>query len=166
MLVLSLISCLVFLIKEIDEYFDISINMDLIILHLLIMEPNSTSDMAVQLEQYCMDTLLPNLNVDPVASSTGYHEPMSQYWRDYLRKLRGSKVFIYDTETAQLVFVSDSIQYIADHVGIHRSTIVRYTTTAELYLNRFLISYDPITEMDNSESMTLDQFRAFFKSEI
>lgn len=140
--------------------------MDLIILHLLIMEPNSTSDMAVQLEQYCMDTLLPNLNVDPVASSTGYHEPMSQYWRDYLRKLRGSKVFIYDTETAQLVFVSDSIQYIADHVGIHRSTIVRYTTTAELYLNRFLISYDPITEMDNSESMTLDQFRAFFKSEI
>ncbi|PDQ10754.1 hypothetical protein CKK21_26345, partial [Enterobacter cloacae] len=32
---------------------------------------------AVQLEQYCMDTLLPDLNVDPVASSSGYHEPMS-----------------------------------------------------------------------------------------
>ena len=39
------------------------------------MDPNSTSDMAVQLEQYCMDTLLPDLNVDPVASSSGYHEP-------------------------------------------------------------------------------------------
>lgn len=81
------------------------------------MNPNSTSGMAVQLEQYCMDTLLPDLNVDPVASSSGYHEPMSQYWRDYLRKLRGTKVFIG---------------------RIHRSTILRYTTTAELLLNRFL----------------------------
>ena len=105
-----------------------------------------------------MDTLLPDLNVDPVASSSGYHEPMSQYWRDYLRKLRGTKVFIYDTESAQLVFISDSVQYIADHVGIHRSTILRYTSTAELYLNRFLISYDPITEMDNTESMGLNVF--------
>lgn len=127
-------------------------------LTLLIMDTNSTSDMAVQLEQYCMDTLLPDLNVDPVASSSGYHEPMSQHWRDYLRKLRGTKVFIYDTQTAQLVFISDSIQYIADHVGIHRSTILRYTTTAELYLNRFLISYDPITEMENTENMDLDLF--------
>lgn len=129
-------------------------------LTLLIMDPNSTSDIAVQLEQYCMDTLLPDLNVDPVASSSGYHEPMSQYWRDYFRKLRGTKVFIYDTITAKLVFMSDSVQYIADHVGIHRSTVLRYTTTAELYLNRFLISYDPITEMDNSESIALDLFLA------
>jgi len=127
-------------------------------LTLLVMDPNSTSEMAVQLEQYCMDTLLPDLNVDPVASSSGYHEPMSQHWRDYLRKLRGTKVFIYDTETGKLVFISDSIQYIADHVGIHRSTVVRYTTTAELYLNRFLISYDPITEIDNKESMGLNAF--------
>lgn len=129
-------------------------------LTLLIMDPNSTSEMAVQLEQYCMDILLPDLNVDPVASSSGYHEPpsASQYWRDYLRKLRGTKVFIYDTETAQLVFTSDSVQYIANHVGIHRSTILRYTTTAELFLNRFLVSYDPITEMDNTESIDLDQF--------
>jgi hypothetical protein len=111
-----------------------------------------------------MDTLLPDLNVDPVASSSGYHEPMSQYWRDYLRKLRGIKVFIYDTETAQLVFISDSVQYIADHVGIHRSTILRYTTTAELFLNRFLISYDPITEMENAESLTLDKFMDLLSS--
>lgn len=127
-------------------------------LTLLVMDSNSTSEIAVQLEQYCMDTLLPDLNVDLVASSSGYHEPMSQYWRDYLRKLRGTKVFIYDTKTAQLVFMSDSVQYIADHVGIHRSTILRYTTTAELFLNRFLISYDPITEMDNTESVDLNAF--------
>lgn len=57
--------------------------------------------MAVQLEQYCMDTLPPDLNVDPVASSPGYHEPISQYWRHSLRKLRGTNVFFYDTQTAQ-----------------------------------------------------------------
>ena len=34
-------------------------------LTLLIMDPNSTSDIAVQLEQYCFETLLPDLNVDP-----------------------------------------------------------------------------------------------------
>ena len=61
-------------------------------LTLLIMDANSTSEMDVQLEQYCMDTLLPDLNVDPVESSSGYHEPMSQYWRDYLRKLRAGLI--------------------------------------------------------------------------
>lgn len=77
-----------------------------------------------------MDNVLPDLNVDPVASSTGYHEPMSPYWWDYLRKLRGTKVFLFYTETAKLVFLRDSVQYIADHVGIHRSKILRYTATA------------------------------------
>nr|GEV05605.1 cytochrome oxidase subunit 1, mitochondrial [Tanacetum cinerariifolium] len=37
-----------------------------------------------------MDTLKPNLNVDPVASSSGYHEPMSEENREKLRKLRGT----------------------------------------------------------------------------
>lgn len=46
-------------------------------LTLYILEEGSTSDMAVQLEQFFIDTLSPDLNVDLVASSTGYHEPMS-----------------------------------------------------------------------------------------
>jgi len=50
-------------------------------LTLLVMEQGSSSQMAVELEQYCMDLLSPELNVDLVASSTGYHEPMSEYWR-------------------------------------------------------------------------------------
>ena len=32
----------------------------------------------IALEQYLFDTLKPNLNVDLVASSSGYHEPMGQ----------------------------------------------------------------------------------------
>ena len=32
----------------------------------------------VELEQYFIDNLKPNLNVDLIASSSGYHEPMKQ----------------------------------------------------------------------------------------
>jgi predicted GIY-YIG superfamily endonuclease len=46
-------------------------------LTMYIMEEQATSDMAVELEQFFIDTLNPDLNVDFVASSTGYHEPMS-----------------------------------------------------------------------------------------
>lgn len=98
-----------------------------------------------------MDTLKPNLNVDLVASSTGYHEPISEYWCNYFRKLpHGTKVFIYDTSTSQLLFISDSITYLADCIGIHRDTVSRYTSSGGLYLNKFRISFDPIIEMENT----------------
>jgi hypothetical protein len=87
---------------------------------MLILEPGSTAEMAVALEQYCMDTLSPNLNVDMVASSSGYHEPMSEEWREYFRELRGTKVFIYDTESLLLIFKSESIQYLVDKFNIHK----------------------------------------------
>jgi len=38
---------------------------------------NATSQMAVQLEQYFMNTVLPFLKVDLQTSSTGYHEALS-----------------------------------------------------------------------------------------
>lgn len=38
-----------------------------------------------------MDTLKSNLNVDMVASSSGYHSPMSDEVRNRLRKIRGTK---------------------------------------------------------------------------
>lgn len=47
-------------------------------LTLFIMESSSTADMAIELEQYFMDILSPVLNVDKIAASSGYHEPMSQ----------------------------------------------------------------------------------------
>lgn len=59
---------------------------DNVTLTLYIMDPTATSAMAVELEQFFIDTLNPDLNVDYVASSTGYHEPMSQESRDRLRR--------------------------------------------------------------------------------
>ena len=46
-------------------------------LNLYIMESGATSNMALELEQYFIDTLSPDLNVNLVCSSTGFHEPMS-----------------------------------------------------------------------------------------
>lgn len=125
-------------------------------LHIL---SNGSTITSLQLEQYFIDTMKPNLNVDLVASSTGYHEPMSEYWRDFFRKSRGIGIYVYDIDNGKLVFVSDSIQYIADFVGIHRSTILRYSQNSKLFLSRFAVMRDYLTELDNTEPMTLEEFK-------
>ena len=67
-------------------------------LTLLVMEPFSTWDQVIELEQYYIDFLSPDLNVDFIAGGYfGYHEPMSQEARDKLRKERGTPIYIYDT---------------------------------------------------------------------
>jgi hypothetical protein len=80
-------------------------------LTLFIMDSTSSWEQVLELEQYFIDTLLPNLNVDLVAGGyNGYRSPMSQEARNLLRKLRGTPIYIYDTMTKSLIFVSDSKQ--------------------------------------------------------
>lgn len=85
-------------------------------LTLYIMEDGATSKMAVELEQYFINTLAPNLNVDLIASSTGYHEPLSIEWIAQLllgaRKLRGTPVYVYDNATSNLIHMFDSKTYL------------------------------------------------------
>ena len=131
-----------------------------IVLTLHIIDSNSTLS-SLELEQHFIDTLRPNLNVDIYAKSTGYHEPISQYWRDYFRKIRGTGIYIYDVKSGKLVFMSDSIQYIIDNLNIHRSTILRYAGDTELYLDRFRFIQDIIPELDNSSIISLEDFRAY-----
>lgn len=119
---------------------------------------NDTTITSLELEQYFIDTIKPNLNVDPIASSSGYHEPMSEYWRAFFRKSRGFGIYIYDITTGKLVFVSDSIQYLADNAGIHRSTILRYSNSDKLFLNRFHVVRDYIPELVNTEPLDMIQF--------
>jgi hypothetical protein len=59
------------------------------------MNEKATLEQVVELEQYFIDTLKPNLNVDLVASSSGYHDPMSAEARERLRKHRGGGIPIY-----------------------------------------------------------------------
>ena len=78
--------------------------------------------------------------------------------------MRGIKIFIYDILQSKLIFSSDSVQFVADHVGIHRSTILRYTESGDLYLNRFIISYEPITEIEVDTELDLSAFKELLKN--
>ena len=47
-------------------------------LTIYIMDEKSSLEQIVELEQHFIDSLKPNLNVDLIASNSGYHDPMSQ----------------------------------------------------------------------------------------
>lgn len=132
-------------------------------LHILHVHSSMTT---LELEQYFLDILKPNLNVDTSANSTGFHEPMSEYWKNHFRKVRGKGVYIYDVLNGKLVFISDSIQYVTDHIGIHGSTLLRYVSDLELYLGRFKFVQDYLPDLDNSSPLSLKEFKLllfFFK---
>lgn len=65
------------------------------------------------LEQYFIDSLSPNLNVDLMAGGYhGYHIPISQAAKEALRKRRGIPIYIFDNLTKSLIFISDSKQWL------------------------------------------------------
>ena len=70
-----------------------------------ILDEKSSLEEVVQLEQHFIDSLKPNLNVDLVASSSGYHSPMCQVIRDKLRKDRGIPVYLYSADDFTLLYV-------------------------------------------------------------
>ena len=84
------------------------------------MDEQASLEQVVELEQYFIDTIKPNLNVDLVASGTGFHSPMSMEAKEKLRKQRGTPVYVYKADDFTLLYVFDSIQYMTDSVGIHR----------------------------------------------
>jgi len=77
-----------------------------------------------------------------------------------LRKIkgRGTKVFIYDLPSSQLIFKYNSIQFLVDFAHLHRATINYYATTGEVLLGRFIISFEPISEKVNDYLMELHKF--------
>ena len=76
---------------------------DNINLTVYIMEIKSDLSQIIALEQYLIDTLKPNLNVDLVASSSGYHEPMGQEirerscvnWEEHPSMFMKRKLYVY-----------------------------------------------------------------------
>lgn len=116
-------------------------------LTLFILEQTSSWEQIIELEQHFIDTLSPSLNVDLVAGGyNGYHTPMSPEARDRLRKLRGIPIYIYDTITKSLIFVSDSKQWLYQNIGIHYKSLDNCIDNGSLYLNRFYLSLDFISE--------------------
>lgn len=127
-------------------------------LTIYIMNENSTLDEIVKLEQHFIDTLgasSPNLNVDLVASSSGYHEPMSQEIRDRLREQRGTSIFVYDSEDFTLLHIFKSKQHIYDTINIHHKTLSNCLNLGEIYLDTFFLSLDFIEESTEVEAPRL-----------
>ncbi|OAQ22031.1 hypothetical protein K457DRAFT_85414 [Linnemannia elongata AG-77] len=117
----------------------------------------------VKLEQHFINTLNPNLNVDLVASSSGYHEPMNQEIRDKLRKLRGVSVFIYDVNNFTLLHIFDSKQHMYNSINIHHNTLNDCLDSGRVYLDTFFLSLDEIKESSNINLLTLDEIKDLIK---
>ncbi len=127
--------------------------------HLKVREP------IIELEQYFIDTLSPSLNVDLVAGGyNGYHSPMSQEARNMLRKLRGTPIYIYDTITKSLIFVSDSKQWLYTNIGIHQISLNNCISNGNLYLNRFFITLDFISEYPYEDILSSDSLISLVES--
>jgi len=126
-------------------------------LTIYIMDINSSLEEVVKLEQYFIDTLNPNLNVDLIASGSGYHAPMSEEMKQKLRKNRGIPIYIYDTINFKLLYMFDSKTHMFDTLKIHHKTLNTCLLEGTLYLDYFFISLDLIIESPNLNTLTLDE---------
>lgn len=134
-------------------------------LTLFVMESTYSWEQVLELEQYLINTLTPSLNVDLVAGGyCGYHAPMSIEARDILRKLRGTPIYVYDTTTKSLIFMSDSKQWLYTNIGIHHVSLDNCLDNGNLYLNRFLLSLDFISEFPYENILTSYIFISFINS--
>lgn len=130
-----------------------------------VMDIDSNRDQVVALEQQFIDRLNPNLNVDLVAASSGYHEPMSQEARDLLRKEKGIPVFMYDSETLTLLYVFGSKQQMYSLIGIHHKTLNDCLDSGNLYLNHFFLSLDLLeTDASNDNLLDLDEIKVLVEN--
>jgi hypothetical protein len=106
-------------------------------LTIYIMDINSSLEDVVKLEQHFIDNLNPNLNVDLIASSSGYHEPMSQESREKLRKERGITVYLYKADDFTLLHIFESKQHTYNSINIHHKTLNDCLNLGTIYLDTF-----------------------------
>lgn len=132
-------------------------------LTIYIVDYSTSLEELVKLEQHFIDTLNPNLNVDLVASSSGYHEPMSLEIREKLRKQRGIPIFVYNSNDFTLLYIFDSKQHMYNLINIHHKTLNDCLDSGLVYLNFFFFSLDQIEESSKTELLTLDEIKILVK---
>ena len=128
-----------------------------------IKDAKSNLDEIVALEQHLIDTLKPNLNVDLVASGSGYHEPMAQEARKKLRNLRGTAVYFYEAKTLNLLYIFQSKQYMYNMINIHHKTLNDCLDVGNLYLDYFFLSLDSL-ESNRIKLLSLDAIKDLVKT--
>ena len=130
-------------------------------LTIYIMKDTSSLEQVVELEQYYIDSMKPSLNVDLVASGSGYHGPMSEEMRDKLRKQRGIPVYMYNVENLTLLYVFGSKQQTYDSINIHHITLNDCLDLGNTYLNTFFFSLDLIEESTEMDLIDSDKIKSF-----
>lgn len=134
-------------------------------LNIYIMDENSSLEEVVELEQYFIDNLKPNLNVDLVANGSGYHSPMKEEIRERLRKERGIPVYVYSTDNFALLYVFESKQHMYNKININHTTLNDCLNTGTKYLDAFFFSLDIIEEVSSKTSLlSLDQIQDLVRS--
>lgn len=129
-------------------------------LTIYIMDEKSSLEEVVALEQHFIDSLNPNLNVDLVASSSGYHEPMSLEIRERLRKQRGTPIYVYSGENFNLLYIFESKQQMYNLINIHHTTLNDSLNLGTLYVDAFFFSLDLIEESTETNLLSLDQIQS------
>ena len=132
-------------------------------LTILIVDYSTNIDNLVKLEQYFIDSLKSNLNVDLVASSSGYHEPIDQKIRIKLRKERGILIYMYNITDFTLLHIFDSKQHMYNSINIHHNTLNDCLDTGSIYLDEFFFSLDEIEESNRINLLPLEEIMALVK---
>ncbi|RUP50157.1 hypothetical protein BC936DRAFT_140162 [Jimgerdemannia flammicorona] len=117
----------------------------------------------LQLEQYYIDLLNPAYNILRVAGSS-VGNPFSEENKQKLREERGSRVFIYNATGTQLLFTFLSRTHLCSVLHIDITTLKAFLNTGEVYINNFLFFDDLIEGVNNSNTLSLDEFVAYFSS--
>ena len=128
-------------------------------LTIYIMDIKSSLEEIIELEQHFINSLKPNLNVDLVASSSEYHEPMSQEIREKLRKQRGISLYVYKIDDFTLLHVFESKQHTYNSIGIHHKTLNDCLNLGTIYLDTFFFSLDLIEESTKTNILTLYEIK-------
>jgi len=129
-------------------------------LTIYIMKDKSSLEQVVELEQHFIDNLKPNLNVDLIARSSGYHEPMSEEMRDKLRKSKGTTVYMYYAKHLTLLYLFDSKQQVYDLINIHHTTLNDCLNLGTIYLDTFFFSLDLIEESTTKYLLNLYKIKS------
>jgi len=132
-------------------------------LTVFIMNEKSSLEQVVELEQHFIDTIKPNLNVDLVASSSGYHEPMTQEIGERLRKQKGTPVYIYSVENFTLLYIFESKTHMYNSINIYHKSLDNCVALGTIYLDFFFLSLDLIEESNRTNLLSLNEIKSLVK---
>ena len=117
----------------------------------------------LELEQFFIEKLNPNLNVNLICSSTGFHEPISMEWRQYFRELRGTPIYVYDICNLTLIHIFDSKTYLYRSLHIDHRTLDKYIKNNKPFLSRFIFTLNPIISMSVEGIINISDIKLLFE---